>query len=144
VNVDVLVHHRHLTPAIANTVKVTLLRRDVSGTNSAQWATIAGGFTTQLQAFLINGGATPVLPDGWTFADMDAGHVVRNPAGDVDARLPRAATFTVDLHSLAAGNRVLLLAVVNSGADPVQLPNVNLQTLVLGTRFVGLRSLEIV
>jgi hypothetical protein len=143
VNVDVLVHHRHLTPVPAAKVQVTLLRRDVSGTSSAQWTVIAGGFAAAVQTFLRNGGAAPALPDGWTFAD--AGSPVRQVSGDVDARLPRAATFNVDFSTLHKPARVLLLAVVHTQVvDPVTLPNQSLQSLVLGTRFVALRSVEIV
>jgi hypothetical protein len=142
VNVDVLVHHRHLAPVPAAQVQVTLLRRDVSGTDSPQWAAIAGGFTAAVQTFLRNGGAAPALPDGWTFADTASPR--RQVSGDVDARIPRAATFNVDLSTLKKPARVLLLAVVHSQVDPVTLPNQSLQSLVLGTRFVALRSLEIV
>jgi hypothetical protein len=142
VNIDVLVHHRHLTPVPAAQVQVTLLRRDVSGTNSAQWAIIAGGFASTVQTFLRSGGAPPALGDGWTFAD--SGSPVRQVSGDVDARLPRATTFNVDFSALHKPARVLLLAVVHSQVDPVTLPNQSLQSLVLGTRFVALRSLEIV
>ena len=59
-------------------------------------------------------------------------------------RLPRAVTFNVDFSTLKKPARVLLLAVVHSQVDPVTLPNQSLQSLVLGTRFVALRSLEIV
>jgi hypothetical protein len=142
VNVDVLVHHRHLTPVAANNVQITLLRRDVTGTNSPSWTVIAGGFTAAVQTFLRAGGAPPALPDSWTFADATT--PVRPASGDVDARLPRSATFTVDFRGLHAQARVLLLAVVHSTVDPVTLPNQSLQTLVLGTRFVALRSIEIV
>jgi hypothetical protein len=142
VNVDVLVHHRHLTPVPAAQVQVALLRRDVSGTNSAAWTAIAGGFTAAVQTYLRNGGAPPVLPDGWTFADVAS--PVRQVSGDVDARLPRAATFNVDFSALHKPARVLLLAVVHSQVDPVTLPSLSLQALVLGTRFVALRSVEIV
>jgi hypothetical protein len=138
----VLVHHRHLTPVPAAQVQVTLLRRDVSGTSSALWTVIAGGFAAAVQTFLRSGGAPPALPDGWTFAD--AGSPVRQASGDVDARLPRAATFNVDFSTLHKPARVLLLAVVHSQVDPVTLPNQSLQSLVLGTRFVALRSVEIV
>ena len=142
VNVDVLVHHRHLTPVAANNVQITLLRRDVTGTDSSSWTAIAGGFTAAVQTFLRNGGAPPALPDSWAFADATT--PVRPASGDVDARLPRSATFTVDFRGLHAQARVLLLAVVHSTVDPVTLPNQSLQSLVLGTRFVALRSIEIV
>jgi hypothetical protein len=141
-NVDVLVHHRHLTPVPSAQVKVTLLRRDVSGTTAPAWASLSGAFAAVVQTFLQSGGAAPALPDGWTFAD--SGSPVRQPAGDVDARLPRAATFNVDCSALSKPARLLLLAIVHSQVDPVTLPNATLQGLVLGSRFVALRSVEIV
>jgi hypothetical protein len=140
--VDVLVHHRHLTPAPAAGVKVTLLRRDVSGTNAAAWAALASGWTAAVQTFVRSGGAVPALPAGWAFADT--GTPVRSPDGPVDARLPRAVTFDTDFTGLAAGTRVLLVAVAHSGVDQVTLPSPALQTLALGTRFVAVRSVEIV
>ena len=77
VRVHVLVHHRHLTPVAAANVKVTLIRRDVTGTNAAAWSALAGDWTVPVQNFLRNGGATPALPDTWVFADT--GTPVRNP-----------------------------------------------------------------
>jgi hypothetical protein len=141
VRVHVLVHHRHLTPAVAANVKVTLIRRDVTGTNAAAWSALPGAWTVPIQNFLRNGGATPALPDNWVFAD--AGTPVRSPSADVDARLPRAVTFTVNLTGLAANTRLLLAAIVHSSADPVTLPNQTLETLVRSTRYVAVRSLEI-
>jgi len=144
--VDVLVHHRHVTPVAANNVKVTLLRRDVTGTNAAAWAALAGVWAAPVQAFLRGGGAPPALPAGWSFADAATPTPipVRSPAGDVDARLPRAATFDVDFTGLATGTRILLVAVVHSTVDPVTLPGSALQNLVLATRFAAVRSVEIV
>jgi len=140
--VDVLVHHRHLTPAAASDVKVTLLRRDVSGTAAAAWAALAGGWTAAVQTFLRSGGAAPALAGGWTFAD--SGTPVRSPDGPVDARLPRAVTFDTDFTGVAKGSRLLLVAVAHSAADQVTLPSQTLQTLALGARFVAVRSVEIV
>jgi hypothetical protein len=140
--VDVLVHHRHLTPAAATDVKVTLLRRDVSLTNAAAWAALAGGWAAAVQTFLRSGGAAPALPAGWTFAD--AATPVRSPDAPVDARLPRAVTFDTDFTGLAKATRVLLVAVAHSAVDQVTLPNQALQALALGTRFVAVRSVEIV
>ena len=140
--VDVLVHHRHLRPEPAANVKVTLLRREVTGTAAAAWAALAGTWAAPVQTFLTTGGAAPALPAGWIFAD--AANPVRSPAGDVDARLPRAVTFDTDFTGLAAGKRFLLVAVVHSVIDPVALPGSALQALVLGTRFAAVRSVEIV
>ena len=140
--VDVLVHHRHLKPEPAANVKVTLLRREVTGTAAAAWAALAGTWAAPVQTFLHNGGAAPALPAGWTFADTAT--PVRSPAADVDARLPRAVTFDTDFTGQAAGKRFLLVAVVHSVTDPAVLPGSALQALVLGTRFAALRSVEIV
>jgi hypothetical protein len=145
-HVDVLVHHRHLTPIAAANVNVTLLRRDVTGTNVAAWAALAGTWAAPVQTFLRSGGAPPALPAGWSFADAATPTPipVRSPAGPIDVRLPRVATFDVDFTGLATGTRVLLVAVVHSTIDPVTLPGSALQNLVLGTRFAAVRSVEIV
>ena len=117
--VDVQVHHRAGDAIAANTVRVTLLRRDVSGTADPAWAALPCAWTAAVQTLLRNGGATPALADGWTFAD--AGQAVRSPAGPIDARLSRAVTFDADFSTLAATARVVLVAVVHSDADPVTL-----------------------
>lgn len=140
--VDVCVHHRDQRPVPAASVKVTLLRRDVARTGQAAWAALPGDWTALVQAFLIaGGGAAPALPAGWTFAD--AATPIRDASGPIDARLPRATTFDVDFRGVAAGTRILLVAVVHS-TDQVVLPAQTLQTLTLGTRFVAVRSVEIV
>jgi hypothetical protein len=140
--VDVLVHHRHQTPVLAADVKVTLLRLDVTAIPEANWNALPTNWREPVQTLLNTGGAVPALPDGWAFADT--AQPVRSPASPVDARLPRAVTFDVDFTGLAKGKRFLLVAVVHSSVDPVALPDATLQPLVLGTRFVTLRSLEIV
>jgi hypothetical protein len=140
--VDVLVHHRHLKTEPAANVKVTLLRREVTGTAPAAWAALAGTWAAPVQTFLHNGGAAPALPADWTFADTAT--PVRSPPADVDARLPRAVTFDTDFTGQATGKRFLLVAVVHSVIDPAVLPGSALQALVLGTRFAAVRSVEIV
>jgi hypothetical protein len=140
--VDVLVHHRHLTPVNAADVKVTLTMRKVTGTQPLAWSVLAGGWAAPVQTFLRTGGAAPALPDGWTFAD--AATPVRSPSASIDARLPRSVTFEVDLRGFDAGDRILLVAVVHSTPDPVTLPNQTLETLVRTTRFAAVRSVEIV
>jgi len=140
--VDVQVHHRSGIAVNANQVKVTLLRRDVTGTADPAWAALAAAWTVPVQALLRGGGANPALADGWSFADT--GTAVRSPSGPVDARLSRAVTFDVDFSTTAAAARVLLVAVVHSDADPVTLAGATLQAVVLGNRFVALRSVEVV
>ena len=140
--VDVQVHHRSGIAVAANQVKVTLLRRDVTGTADPGWAALAAAWTVPVQALLRGGGANPALADGWSFADT--GTAVRSPSGPVDARLSRTVTFDVDFSTTAAAARVLLVAVVHSDADPVTLAGATLQAVVLGNRFVALRSVEVV
>ena len=69
---------------------------------------------------------------------------MRSPSGPVDARLSRTVTFDVDFSTAAAAALVLLVAVVHSDADPVTLAGATLQAVVLGNRFVALRSVEVV
>ncbi len=139
--VDVQVHHRSGVAAPANQVRVTLLRRDVSGTGDGAWSALPCPWLAPVQQLLRNGGALPALGDGWTFAD--AAQAVRSPPGPVDARLSRVVTFDADLSPLAAAARVLLVAVVHSDVDPVTLAGASLRTVVLGSRFVALRSVEL-
>ena len=49
----------------------------------------------------------------------------------------------MNLTGLAANTRLLLVAIVHSIVDPVTLANQTLETLVRGTRYVAVRSLEI-
>jgi hypothetical protein len=140
--VDVLVHHRHLTPVAGGDVKVALLLFDATGVPGNAWDVLLTAWRDPVVNLIKNGGATPALPNSWQFADGTT--PVRSLSGPVDARLPRAATFTVDFTQAKAGTRFLLVAVVHSVVDPVSLPDVTLQPLVLGTRFVALRSVEIV
>ena len=142
VRVDVQVHHRSGVAVAANQVRVTLLRRDVTGTADAAWAALPCAWTAPVQTLLRNGGAPPALADGWSFAD--AAQAVRSPAGPVDARLSRTVAFDADLSAPAATRRVLFVAVVHSDADPVTLAGATLQAVVLGNRFVALRSVDVV
>lgn len=143
-HVDVQVHHRHPIAVAGNDVKLTLLMRNVTGTADPAWAALPCAWTAAVQTLLRSGGAVPALADGWSFADT--GTTVRSPAAAVDARLSRTVTFDIDLRALAAPARVLLVAVAHSSVDVVTLPGASptLQNLVLGTRFVALRSVEIV
>lgn len=139
--VDVQVHHRHVTPASAASVKVTLLMRNVSGSVDTAWAALATAWTAPVQNLLRNGGALPVLADGWSFAD--AGTAVRSPSADVDVRLSRVVTFNVNLALPVPTTTLLLVAVVHSTADPVTLAGATLRDVVLGCRHVAARSVSL-
>jgi hypothetical protein len=144
--VHVQVHHRHTTPVPAAQARVTLLRRTVTGVANIG-AALPVAWVAAVQA-AVRAAATPsplpVLADGWTFADEAAALAVRSPAADVDVRLSRTVSFDVDLRGLAAGDRVMLVAVVHTDADPATLPAAaNLQALILGCRFVAARCVEI-
>ncbi|MGL6109345.1 MAG: hypothetical protein ACRC2B_04515, partial [Rubrivivax sp.] len=147
--VHVQVHHRHTTAVPAAQVRVTLLRRAVTGVaNIGAALPVPVLWATAVQA-AVRAAATPaplpILGDGWAFADEAAAQAVRSPAADVDVRQSRAATFDVDLRGLATGDRVMLVAVVHTDADPATLlpAPANLQALVLGSRFVSARCIEI-
>jgi len=144
--VHVQVHHRHTTPVPAAQVRVTLLRRAVTGV-AAIGAALPVAWVAAVQA-AVRAAATPLplpaLADGWTFADETAAQAVRSPAAELDVRQSRTITFDVDLRGLAVGDRVMLVAVVHTNADPATLPAAaNLQALVLGCRFVSARCIEI-
>ena len=142
--VDVQVHHRSGSAAPASQVRVTLLRKDVWGERRR-----------------LGGAAVPVARGGAAAAAQRRcragaqrrlelrrrrGQAVRSPAGPGSTRGCRAsATFDADFSATAAaGRRVLLVAVVHSDADPATLAGASLQTVVLGSRFVALRSVEVV
>jgi hypothetical protein len=166
--VHVQVHHRHPTAVPGAAVKVALLARrfgvQTAPTTAAQsataWAAQNCPWTTDLAAFMNPpGGPLPTLPLatlddslatagtraaalGWAFADAAA--PVRTLDRDIDVSHSGCATFDIDLTGLPKGELLLLVAVVHSGADRVALPaNPTLQALLLGTRFVAARSLEI-
>jgi hypothetical protein len=144
--VHVQVHHRHTTPVLAGDVRVTLLRRAVTGVANIG-AALPVAWTVAVQG-AVRAAATPsplpVLADGWTFADEAPAQAVRSPAAALDVRQSRTVTFDVDLRGLAAADRVMLVAVVHTTADAATLPAAaNLQALVLGCRFVAARCIEI-
>ena len=136
---------------------MTLLARDISGTdaNDAAWAALPCAWTGPVQVALRAGGALPAigslpaLADGWRFADIT--QPVRNPTGPLDPRLSRVVTFDVDLGALlgppqvpAVPRRLMLVAVIHTQVDPVDMTGGTLRTVVLANRFVALRSLEVV
>ena len=155
--VDVQVHHRHSDTLPADQVRVTLLARDISGTDAddSAWAALPCAWTGPVQVALRAGGALPAfgslpaLADGWRFADST--QPVRNPSGPLDPRLSRVVSFDVDLGAMlgppqvpAVPRRLMLVAVIHTQADPVDMTGGNLRPVVLANRWVTARSLEVV
>jgi hypothetical protein len=141
--VDVLVHYRDLRGAKANTVKVTLLQRELPA-DQTTWPTVAISADWKTKVTQVIGGASPVLGDGWVPADP--GPSVGSPSLDVDARMPRVVTFNVDFTGATAGKFYVLLAVVHADADPLTtgtLVGNNLQDLVLSSHQVAVRVVTI-
>ena len=139
--IDVQVHHRHTTPTPANDIRVALLMRPVGATNAAAWSALPCAWTAAVQTLLRAGGPLPVLADNWRFADP--GGPMRPVAAAVDAARSGVVSFDLDLSGIAKGDRVLIVAVVRSTADEVTLPaGQTLEALVRGTRFVAVRSVE--
>ena len=107
--VHVLVHHRWHEPAQPAALRVALLKHLLADDGSAPldglWAVLVG---------VSAGGPVPSpLPGNWTAAGTS---LIRPIARAATARTPRAATFDVDLTSVA-GSAVVLLAVVLSDGD---------------------------
>jgi hypothetical protein len=67
---------------------------------------------------------------------------VRSPAAAVEARMPRAATFDLNLTGATAAQRYLLLAVMTSSKDPLttaELSGATVADIVLNSRHVAAR-----
>ena len=140
----VLVHHRWHQAAAPGSVRVALVRQDLSAGITDP---VLGDLWTALLA-VAGGGAPGALPSGWLAAGAQ---LVANVAAPVSARQPRAATFDVDLTGHPAG-RVLFVAVVMSdvdqitGADLVKPGGTTClltSDLVLNSRHVAARSVEL-
>lgn len=143
--VHVLVHRRWFAPAPPADVKVALLRHSFPADGSD---VLLGGIWQDLVTIAGGGAAPGVLSGSWEKA---ANVLTKAIPAAVDVRLPRAVTFDVNLADLNAGDRVVLLAVVMSADDPIDLGELTkpdtttittLQDLVLHSRHGAARSLQ--
>jgi hypothetical protein len=140
-NIDVMVHYRDLRPLAAASVRVTLLRLELPADQN-QWAGIAitDAWKTQLAALMAGGATAPV---GWTLADSTSPTLTLS--ADIDARLPRPVTFTVNFAGAPTHKRYVLLAVVSSVPDPITaaaLNGANLKDLILNNHHFAARVVE--
>jgi hypothetical protein len=118
--VHVLVHHRWSDPAPPSQLRVALVRHALP----ANGVVALGGLWTALVNAASSGTAPASLPDGWSAA---AATLWQSPAGPVEARLPRAVTFALDL-SADAGTTILLLAVVMSDSNQISAADLQLSS----------------
>ena len=137
--VDVLVHYRDLRPLAKDQVGVALFMRPLTD-NQGSWPTTP--ITDDWRNFVVQtiaGGAPLNGPDTWQAADATSPSKVLS--SDIDARTPRAVTFSVDFTGLK-GQYAVLLAAVHSTPDPLSaatLTGATLQDLVLNCHQVAVR-----
>lgn len=142
--VHVLVHDRWHAETPAGDVRVALLRRVIDPPG----ADVPVGALWPALVQIAGGGAVPnPLPDAWRAAGAT---LTRPLTAPLSARIPRAATFDVDLSAHEVGARVLLLAVVMNSHDQIGTADATLvdnstvtdaRSLVLNSRHVAARSL---
>jgi hypothetical protein len=103
--VHVLVHRRAVSAAAGTDVRVALMMHEMSGSGPVP----LGGVWPALVAAGSAATQPASLPDGW----RPAGAALwQNLAGPLDARMPRAVSFPVDLSGESDGAVFALVAVV--------------------------------
>jgi hypothetical protein len=146
-HVDVLVHHRDSRPVPASQVRVTLLRRLLTGPEET-WGSVAISTAWKVSVQqLLSGDPLPPgwsLDDGWSTANTPR---VLSPRGAVDARTPRAVTFDLNFTAITGPRtRDVLLAIVHSSADPVSVASLagsTLEELVTFSHHVAARIIAV-
>jgi hypothetical protein len=146
--VDVLVHRRDLRPLPPADVRVALLTCPLpapGGPLAYAAFGIDDPWKAAVAAFLRGTGPATAIPVPWQVADAAFG--VRNPSHPLDARLPRAVTFDLDLTSMpgAPAPGLLLLAVVHATGDELtvgQMTGGTVRELVLNCHHVAAKILE--
>ncbi len=118
--VDVLLHHRDTRPLTPAQSHVVLLWRSAPAMPTLQALGIADvtPFLTQCAAT----GNVQAVPGGWQVAGPAVGAAVRSLGVALDARIPRAVSFDVDLSLVDPAHFVLFLAVAWSDADRLAVP----------------------
>jgi hypothetical protein len=142
-----MVHHRHTNPVPAADVKVVVLKRRITAAEGdGGGIALSAAWKNALVNLLLNG-QNGTLDDHWRIASAAetanpaanaiAVADIRNPAAPVEARMPRAATFQLNLSGAPDGQRYLLLAVMSSARDPLrieELAGATVADVVLGSR----------
>jgi hypothetical protein len=126
--VDVLIHHRDTRPIAPNHSFAVLLFKS-NPSKPALLAEDLSAFPAYVRSVLAADNANsplPAAPAGWTLATT-AGHGVNRLNARLDARMPRAVSYDIDLSAINSGDFVLFLAFAGSDIDafvatPVALP----------------------
>ena len=146
-HIDVLVHHRDQRPLRPDQVRVTLLRRLLTGPRES-WGNLAisAAWKGRVQQ-LLSGNPLPPgfsLVDGWRTASTPA---VLSPRGPIEVRTPRAVSFDINFTAVTGPRtRHVLLAIVHSDADPVTVASLagsTLQELVEFSHHVAARTIDV-
>lgn len=142
--VHVLVHDRWYAETAPADVKVALLRHEIAAPD----ADVPLGTLWSVLVNVANGQPVPnPWPGGWLPAGSSP---VASITAPLSARIPRAATFDLDLSGRPAGARIMLLAVVMNSGDRLGLAETTMadlneattvRQLVLNTRHAAARSL---
>ena len=117
---------------------------------------LSTAWKTAIVNLLVNG-QNVTLDDRWKRAGTNensnpatnaatAANTVRSPAGPVEARMPRAAAFNLDMAGATVGQRYLLLAVMTSSRDPItaaELSGATVADIVLNGRHVCARVVDL-
>ncbi len=149
--VEVCVHHRGAVALAPADVAVLLLTLPLPA-DPLTWSVLPGIVLTGAAAAIAAamtavgpaGGPLPAgaLPAGYSVADT--GVAIRRPAAPIQCARPAVVSFDLDLTGVAAGTRLLLLAVVQGGAGTPALVGAGLRDVVLTSPQAAGRSIEVV
>jgi hypothetical protein len=126
--VDVLLHHRDVSPLPPLTAVASLLWRfapDTASLLATPVATLPG-----YAASLLTPTPQP-LPGGWNVVMPNAGVALSSLPVSLDARMPRAIPIGLDLSAVPANNYVLLLAIAASSVDALSAAPLNAPATVV-------------
>lgn len=133
----VMAHHRHTTPVQAAQMNIDVfLQRNAPSGRLSNFA-----LTPQWRTAIVETvrGNSPAMP-------ADLSHLGRiHPAGDVDARTPRAAQLAVDLNFAGRRDHLMFIAVVTSpgiALPSTDLDPADLEAVVRNSGLIAVRKIR--
>lgn len=143
--VDVMVHRRHSRPLGQDEAGVVLLRRALTRAEGDGATVAVDDAWRSAVVDRLTGAASPTaLPAGWELADPSGPKLVRSP---LDARRPRAVSFTVDWAGKPRRSRWLIVAACSAPGDVITtaaLAGASVRELVLGSHHVAVKRVEVI